>query len=76
MLDFLPALAAYMLYQVITDATKADQLQNIFAEAFKLWSEKAETNDLDTILTGPAPLYWNPLGGTNRTINTVSIRSR
>ena len=51
-LDFLPAIAAYMFFQIIVDLNKADQLQKLFTQVFAVWSEKAEENDLDAFLRG------------------------
>jgi hypothetical protein len=71
-LDFLPTLVAYLFFQIAADANKADRLRKLFSEVFKIWSVEAEKNDLDVSLMGPAPLYWNPTGGTTRESNTYS----
>jgi hypothetical protein len=42
----------------------------IYKEIFKLWSAKAEENDLDVPLLGPSPLYWNVSLGRGRAENT------
>jgi hypothetical protein len=69
-LYFLPVLVAYILYQNCTDSNKSRQLGVIYKEIFKLWSEKAEKNDLDVPLLGPSPLYWNVSLGKGRAENT------
>jgi hypothetical protein len=57
-LDVLPILVAFFFLQVIVDTNKADALSKFQTEAFKLWSERAEENDLDITVLGPTPLYW------------------
>lgn len=68
-LTLLPGLVAFLVLQMMTDAGKAHRLITVYQEVFKLWSEKAEANDLDSeVLTDP-PLYWTPAGGGFRKEN-------
>lgn len=69
-LEFLPALVAYIFLQMMADFNRTYQLLTVFTQVFKLWSEKAEKNDLDNHLRGPAPLYWNLFGGYRRRVNS------
>jgi hypothetical protein len=62
-LTFLPAIVAYLFFQITTDHNRIDQLTTMYFAAFRLWSEKSEGNDLDTPILGPAPLYWNTFRG-------------
>lgn len=64
--DVLPIVVAYLVLQIIIDVNKVDQLQGVFSEAFKIWSEKAKANDLDLLPHGPVPLYWNPTASMTR----------
>lgn len=68
-LVFLPMVVAFLLFQVIMDTEKAGRVGTAFSEAFKLWSEKGQTNDLDALLFSPTPMHWNTQGvispGTN-----------
>jgi hypothetical protein len=65
-LDILPALVAFLFLQSVIDAIKADHVVKASWIAAYLWSEKFSTNDLDTLIHGPSPLYWssNFLGST------------
>jgi hypothetical protein len=57
--NILPVVVAYLVLQIITDVNKADQLKRTFTAVFKRWSGLAGANDLDKLLYGPEPLYWN-----------------
>src|ERR1035438_847812 len=45
--EALPVLLAFFFLQQCIESNKADQLFIIFAEAFKIWSQKGEDNDLN-----------------------------
>lgn len=57
---FLPALVAYLVFQIIAYQNRVVPLLNMYSETFKLWSSKGNENSLHTPLLGSAPLYWNP----------------
>jgi hypothetical protein len=72
-LVLLPGLVAFLVIQMMADAGRVDQLITVYQEVFKLWSEKAEANDLDTeALTFP-PLYWNPTSAGYREVNKSGL---
>lgn len=51
-------LAVFYL-QISLDGAKHNRLLNCFDSAFEIWSDKAWENDLDNLLSGPQPAYWN-----------------
>jgi hypothetical protein len=68
-LVLLPAVINYLFLQIMWDTHRADQLQDAFTAALKIWSPKAEENDLDSLLAGPGPIYWNPIQAGTRAEN-------
>lgn len=71
-LEFLPAIVAYFFLQINIDTNRVSQVDKIFQATFKLWSEKAWSNDLHLALQESAPVYWSMLGGTSRPENTYA----
>jgi hypothetical protein len=58
-LEVLPILVAFFLFQLIVDTNKADVVMKSYIQAFKLWSRAASANDLDLVAVGPTSLYWS-----------------
>jgi hypothetical protein len=63
---FIPAVVAYLYFQVVVDTANLDQASATFQAAFKQWSAKAEENDLQLWVTPSMPAYWN-FGVTSKT---------
>jgi hypothetical protein len=58
-LMFIPPIVSYIYLQISLDGAKHNRLLNCFDSAFEIWSDKAWENDLDNLLSGPQPAYWN-----------------
>ena len=56
---FIPLIVSYIYLQISLDGAKHNRLLNCFDSAFEIWSDKAWENDLDNLLSGPQPAYWN-----------------
>jgi hypothetical protein len=69
----LPGLVAFLFIQMMADAARADQLITIYTEVFRLWSVKAEANDLDVEVLSFPPLYWNPTNAGYRSGNKTRL---
>lgn len=71
-LQVLPILVSYMFFQIVSDTRQVAISQAAFSETLKLWSAKAESNDLDILLRPSFLAFSNPgIGGysRNETIN-------
>lgn len=62
-LQFIPALAAYLILQVIVDTERLGNLRDAFVHTFARWSPAGEENDLDAVIRPVDPLYWNVAWG-------------
>jgi hypothetical protein len=59
-LQFIPALIAYLFLQSIVDSVRSGQMQEALRQAFVQWSSPAGRNDLDAYIVPAYPLFWNP----------------
>jgi hypothetical protein len=57
-IDFVPALVAYLLLQSISDSNHLVQLELVFSRAFDRWNPAGKENDLDILLLPPSSLIW------------------
>ena len=62
-LIFLPALVSYLYLQIASDTVKGTRVFEAFNSAEKIWTPKAEENNLDYLLLGPQPIFINPFSG-------------
>jgi hypothetical protein len=58
-LRFIPALVAYLGFQLLAYSENTVQLVELFTAIFTKWSDKAEQNDLDLLVLPTSPLFWN-----------------
>lgn len=63
-LVFVPAIAGFLLMQIILDTRKASQLYSVFTHLFRIWSPKAAYNNLDLMVDQPQPAYWTVFSGS------------
>jgi hypothetical protein len=72
-IQFVPALVAFLSLQTLIDTERLNNSQRIFSAAFGQWSEKAKENDLDNNILPPMPLYWNVGGVTARRSRVANV---
>jgi hypothetical protein len=58
-LQFIPALVAYLFLQVFIDSIKTEDQYFAFIGIFKHWSARGSDNRIDLLVLPQAPLYWN-----------------
>lgn len=56
---FIPALTAYVSFQVIRDTIRFKSLQMAFLESFKLWRRVGYYNDLDLLVLPGQAAFWD-----------------
>ena len=56
---FLPAIVAYLYFQLLVNSVRTDRLTSLIEAAFKKWSAKGGANDLHAWIVQMSPLYWN-----------------
>lgn len=69
-LTFIPALVAYLFFQILIDSTRLRIMQKGFASLFKKWNAKAEGGDLDLVVMPPQAIYWS-VGGLGHKANVI-----
>jgi hypothetical protein len=57
-IDFVPALVAYLFLQTISDSNHLVQLETVFSRVFDRWNHAGKENDLDGLLLPPSSLIW------------------
>src|SRR5689334_15933131 len=57
-LQFLPAITAYLYLQIFIDAVSYFDMKNAFIAAFSRWSPEAAENEIHVFLKPSSPVYW------------------
>jgi hypothetical protein len=63
-LQIIPAVTAYLFFQVVADTSVIRRLQSALSNTMARWSPKARENDLDIMIGPPYPLFWTPFRTT------------
>jgi len=74
-LQFIPALVAFLFFQIIVDSARLFTLRRVFGTAFSKWSNEGHVDDLDFFILPNMPVYWDIAGGSESRINRPLARN-
>jgi hypothetical protein len=71
-LQFVPAVVAYLILQMQMDTVRSVEMRVAFSQLFEKWSAGAAAEDMHLLVHSPMPIYWNIHGGAGRSTNRPS----
>ncbi len=67
--SFIPTVVAYLYYDAIGCAINYENTADVYAHAFAVWNNAAESNDLDALVRPRTPPYFPASGGIRSSIS-------